>query len=96
MGIVGYGDIGAECAKIAKKGFKMRVIGIKRNPESVNDKSKKYADEILGNENLDYLLSQSDYVVNALPLVKDTIDLYNYEVFEKMKPSSIFINIGRG
>ena len=37
MGIVGYGDIGSECAKIAKLGFGMRTIGIKRNPKSVDE-----------------------------------------------------------
>jgi len=33
MAIVGYGDIGAACAKIAKNGFGMKVIGIKRRPD---------------------------------------------------------------
>jgi phosphoglycerate dehydrogenase-like enzyme len=33
MAIVGYGDIGAACAKIAKNGFGMKVWGVKRNPD---------------------------------------------------------------
>jgi phosphoglycerate dehydrogenase-like enzyme len=33
MAIVGYGDIGAACAKIAKHGFGMKVIGLKRRPD---------------------------------------------------------------
>lgn len=33
MAIVGYGDIGSACAKIAKNGFQMKVTGIKRRPE---------------------------------------------------------------
>ena len=32
MVIVGYGDIGVACAKIAKNGFGINVIGVKRNP----------------------------------------------------------------
>lgn len=32
MVIVGYGDIGASCARVAKFGFNMKVTGIKRNP----------------------------------------------------------------
>jgi len=32
MAIIGYGDIGAACAKIAKNGFGMKVIGVKRKP----------------------------------------------------------------
>ena len=33
MVIVGYGDIGAACAKIAKHGFGMKVTGIKKRPD---------------------------------------------------------------
>ena len=33
MLIVGYGDIGAACARIAKNGFGMKVTGLKRNPD---------------------------------------------------------------
>ena len=37
MAIVGYGDIGCACAKVAKLGFGTRVIGLKRRPEVVTD-----------------------------------------------------------
>ena len=37
MIIVGYGDIGSACAKIAKNGFGMRVTGFKRNPLQVSE-----------------------------------------------------------
>ena len=33
MVIIGYGDIGAACAKIAKNGFSMKVTGLKRKPD---------------------------------------------------------------
>ena len=33
--IVGFGDIGSACGKIAKHGFGARVIGIRRRPEKV-------------------------------------------------------------
>jgi phosphoglycerate dehydrogenase-like enzyme len=32
MGIIGYGDIGRACARLAKA-FNMEVIGLRRNPE---------------------------------------------------------------
>lgn len=35
--IVGYGDIGAACAKVAKAGFGMHVTGVKRNPNEINE-----------------------------------------------------------
>ena len=34
MVIVGYGDIGAACGKVAKWGLGMKVTGIKRNPNA--------------------------------------------------------------
>jgi lactate dehydrogenase-like 2-hydroxyacid dehydrogenase len=32
LAVLGFGDIGAECAKVCKAGFDMKVWGIKRNP----------------------------------------------------------------
>ena len=32
LAIVGYGDIGYACAKVAKMGFGSRVIGVKKRP----------------------------------------------------------------
>ena len=81
MGIVGYGDIGANCAKVAKNGFNMRVLGLKRNPETVSEDLRKYVDEIIGNDKLDYLLKESDFVVNCLPLTNTTKHLFDYSQF---------------
>jgi lactate dehydrogenase-like 2-hydroxyacid dehydrogenase len=36
MALIGYGDIGYACAKVAKNGFGMKVTGVKRNPNSVS------------------------------------------------------------
>ena len=52
MVVVGYGDIGAACAKIAKNGFGMKVWGIKRNPAECSDLYRSYCDEVLGNDDL--------------------------------------------
>ena len=46
--IVGYGDIGADVAKKAKIGFDMKVIGVKKNPDSTSEEAKIYTDKILG------------------------------------------------
>ena len=50
MVIVGYGDIGSACAKIAKNGFDMKVTGVKRNPNDVSEQARSYCDEIVGND----------------------------------------------
>lgn len=46
MGVVGYGDIGRACAKLAKA-FGMKVIGLRRNPSlSEHD---RLVDEVMSN-----------------------------------------------
>jgi phosphoglycerate dehydrogenase-like enzyme len=50
MAIIGYGDIGAACAKIAKLGFGMKVIGVKRNPAACSEEYASYCDEVVGND----------------------------------------------
>lgn len=37
MAVIGYGDIGAACARMAKFGFGMKTIGVKRNPASCSE-----------------------------------------------------------
>ena len=37
MAIIGYGDIGSACAKIAKYGFGVKVTGVKRDPSTVSE-----------------------------------------------------------
>ena len=97
MVVVGYGDIGAACAKIAKNGFGMKVWGIKRNPDDCSDLYRSYCDEVLGNDRYDEIVAQADFVVGVLPKVADTLDFFNMEsTFSKMKPSAVFMNIGRG
>ena len=94
MTIVGYGDIGAACAKVAKNGFDMNVIGVKRRPEECSDLYRSYCDEVVGNDQYDRAISESDFVVGVLPKVDDTVNFFNMEsTFSKMKPSSVFMNM---
>ena len=92
--IVGYGLNGVQTAKKAKLGFDMKVIGIKKN--IINFPGKEYLDEIHSLSNLDEILPRSDFVINILPHTIETIDLFNYDKFKKMKRTGVFINIGRG
>lgn len=91
MGIIGLGRIGKEIARIAKA-FRMNVLGL------VRDASKKYqhVDSLFTPENKDQFYQQSDYVVCTLPLTTQTRHMITYEDFAHMKPTSYFINIGRG
>ena len=97
MAIMGYGDIGAACAKIAKNGFGMKVWGIKRNPDDCSDLYRSYCDEVVGVSEYERIVKEADYVVGVLPKVADTIGFFNNETtFSKMKETAVFMNTGRG
>lgn len=90
IGIIGVGTIGKETAKIAKA-FGMTVLGVRRSGEP-----EDFVDKMYKIDQLDEILPQCDYVVITLPLTKDTHHLFTKEQFKQMKPTSYFINIGRG
>lgn len=86
-GIIGLGNIGRRVADIAKC-FGCRVIYFstsgKNNQKGYNRVS------------FDKLLEQSDIVSVHAPLTDDTLGLMNSEAFARMKPSAVFLNLGRG
>lgn len=86
-GIIGLGNIGCRVADIAKC-FGCRVIYFstsgKNNQKGYNRVS------------FDKLLEQSDIVSVHAPLTDDTLGLMNREAFARMKPSAVFLNLGRG
>ena len=90
VGILGTGVIGSETAKIAGA-FDMTVIGMRRSGGSLPG-----FDEIVDASGLEYLVSRSDYIVNTLPLTKETKHLIDGSVFAMMKRGAFYINIGRG
>jgi phosphoglycerate dehydrogenase-like enzyme len=93
MGIVGYGDIGLACAKLAKA-YGMQVIGLRKNPkQSQHDPNIDYC---VGTDKLWNLLEESDFLVVACALTDDTRGLFTKEQFARCKPGQIFINISRG
>ena len=93
LGIVGYGDIGRAAAKFAKA-LGMRVIALRRHPEKSDGDS--LVDETLGLERLLDLMGRSDYVVAAAPLTSETRGLVSAAAIAAMKPTGVFINVGRG
>ncbi len=87
---LGTGRIGRYIAKFAKA-FEMYTIGIRRHAGPV-----EYFDEIHTIDELNDILPRADIVFTALPLTKKTEGLIDLEKFKLMKPSAIFVNIGRG
>ncbi len=92
IGILGVGDIGIEVARLAKA-FGMEVLGYRRSGKPLEGVDKMFE---FGPKGLNELLRRSDYVVNTLPLTKETVKIIGKEQFEIMKPTAFYINIGRG
>ena len=82
LGIIGYGSIGRELARIAKTAFAMRVLACKRDPAQradagyclpgTGDPEGRLPDAWLSPAQLPELLAQSDVVVMAAPLTAAT------------------------
>lgn len=93
LGVVGYGEIGRECALLAK-GLGVRIHAVRRNPEkSANDPILERA---FKPEELPEMLAEIDVLVCAAPLTPETHHMISDAQFSVMKPESLVINVGRG
>lgn len=90
IGIVGMGRIGEAIARRAQ-GFGMEILYHNRSRKVESEKQ-------IGATYVDYatLLNKADFVVSVVPATPQTNHMFNKEAFQKMKRSSIFINISRG
>lgn len=93
VGIVGLGSIGKGVARLAKA-FGMRVVATRRSAKRVT--RARYVDTLLPGEQLPVLLSESDFVVLALPLTPETDKLIGEKELKAMKSTAYLINVGRG
>lgn len=89
IGILGFGNIGQEVAKIAN-GFGMKVLAFSREP----DYSKEH--ELLQFVSLDELYSKSDFITLHYPYLPHTKGMINKESLSKMKDGVILVNTARG
>jgi len=105
LGIVGYGSIGREVARIAKQGFDMRILTLTRTgrkedagyvEKDVGDPDGRLPDAWFLPNQLRELLSQSDFVLISTPLTNETQDLIRDAELRAMKPTAYIINTARG
>ena len=89
--IVGLGHIGTQAAKLAHC-FGMHVIATNRELED----KPEFVEEIKSPDQIDEMLPRADFVVLSVPHTKETHHMFNTEKLQKMKPSAVLINIGRG
>jgi phosphoglycerate dehydrogenase-like enzyme len=92
MGIVGFGEIGRECARLAK-GLGMTIHALRRS--AIQDPNQ-LADRMFGPLQLDAMLPTVDVLLCSAPLTPATHHMIGDAQFAKLKPSAIVINVGRG
>jgi phosphoglycerate dehydrogenase-like enzyme len=106
LGVIGYGSIGRELARIAKTAFGMSIVACKRDPArraddgycppGSGDPEGRLPDAWLGPDGLGELLARSDVVVMCAPLTRETRHMIGAPELARMKPTAYLINVGRG
>lgn len=105
VGIVGYGALGREIARLCK-GFGMKVVAslgrrgrvqdsVYRTP-GTGDPGGEIPDEWFTIDELPQVLPQMDYVILGLRSTPQTRHLVNRESIRQFKPSAVLVNPSRG
>ncbi len=92
LGLVGLGSIGKAVARHASN-LGMRVIAVRENPGKERPGG---VHQVFASTQLDEVLSQSDFVVLAVPVTPATVGLMAASRLARMKPDACLINVGRG
>jgi phosphoglycerate dehydrogenase-like enzyme len=105
VGIVGLGSIGRAVGALATA-FGCRVVATRRRPEAGGEvhggdgEELSFGEAMLervgGPETLPALLAESDFVVLAAPLTRETENMISAETLDAMKPGAWLINVARG
>ena len=90
IAVIGLGKIGAQLAvSFAQLGFK--VLGYANSPKQLSQVSSHF-----GPGALEKVVSDADYIINILPLTRETSSFFDADFFAKCKKGAFFINVGRG
>jgi phosphoglycerate dehydrogenase-like enzyme len=89
--VVGAGSIGTETGRLLRSAG-LRVRGVARTARPADD----VFESIAGPDSLQEELAAADHVVNVLPITPATRRKFDAAAFAAMKPTALFVNIGRG
>jgi phosphoglycerate dehydrogenase-like enzyme len=105
LGVVGYGSIGRETARIAQA-LGMPVLALKRNPQDrrdsgwappgVGDPDGTIPARWYGPNEREEILRASDFITVTLPMTPHTRAFIGRNEIATMRPNSYIVNIGRG
>jgi phosphoglycerate dehydrogenase-like enzyme len=93
LGVVGYGEIGRECALLAK-GLGLKIHAVRRNPEK--SAADPLIDVLFAPGQLNSMLAGIDVLLCSAPLTSETHHMIGSAELARLKPSAIVINVGRG
>lgn len=105
VGIVGYGSIGRQLARVLYP-FGAIILATKRDAmqpedhgytsEGRGDQDGNFVHRIYPTEALNSMLKECDFVVVTLPKTAETLNLISTDALVVMKPTSYIIDISRG
>jgi phosphoglycerate dehydrogenase-like enzyme len=93
VGIIGLGHIGIEITK-RLQAFEMKILALKRR-KSQELKNKMNLEFLGGPEDLDFVLSESDFIIVIVPLTPATRGMIGEREISLMKPTAYLINVAR-
>lgn len=93
VGFVGFGDIAQTTAGVCRA-LGMRVLALRRHVGAAGGKAA--ADVTFGADERLEVFKRSDFVICSMPGTPETHHFCGAEEFGAMKPSAVFISIGRG
>jgi phosphoglycerate dehydrogenase-like enzyme len=93
LGVVGYGEIGRETARLARA-LGMKVVAVRRRAALSSDDPN--LERIYPLEELREMLGVSDTVAVSTPLTDETRGMIGEAELRAMKTTAVIINIGRG
>lgn len=105
VGIVGYGSIGRQVARLLHA-FGAKVLATKRDtmhpedagytPEGLGDPNGDYVHRLYPPQAIQSMLKECDFVVVTIPLTPETRNLLGPAELAVLKPTAYLVDIGRG
>lgn len=92
MGIAGLGGIGRAVARVAARGFQMRIVATDARVEAPPDSVA----ELHPPSWFEEMVAQSDVLVAAAPLTPETRGMFDERIFRLMKRDAYFLALSRG
>jgi phosphoglycerate dehydrogenase-like enzyme len=105
IGIVGYGSVGREVARVCHS-MGARIVAIKRNLKILDDEGyfqngrgdprAELVERLYPPQAIASMASLCDFLVICVPLTNETRGLVGKKVFSLLKPTSFLIDLSRG